>query len=272
MLEAQEPDSSSALFRMRESERSFAKSSAMYGTKHAFVEFLNDFSLIYTNGWIKNGKDHWSKREPSPQILKWEPEYMDISLSRDFGVSTGPWEAQEYRPNTRPLGTGYFLSVWVAGDDGRWKVQLDAGINCPPPPDEKKHSFSFPPGNDRPVVNKPRENHEAKILMEEEMKMLDLWKKKPSYSTWSSFLEKDSRIMRKGHSPSQNPDTLRKWIEEDRKLLTWEAQGSAMARSADLGYTYGIVESKGKKGNFVRIWKKNAEGEWKITIDMFNID
>lgn len=269
---AQEPDSSSAIFRMLESERLFAKSSAMNGTKHAFMAFLNDFSQIYVNEWITEGKDHWSKRAPAPQVLKWEPEYMDISLSRDFGVSTGPWEAQEYRPNTKPVGTGYFLSVWVAGADGKWKVQLDAGISCPPPTDEKKHLFSFPPGDDIPVLNPPHQDYTAMILMDEEEKMLKAWKMNPSFSTWSSFLEKEARIMRKGVLPSQNHDLLRKWIEEKGKLLTWEAQGSSVAGSADLAYTYGIVKSAGKKGNFVRIWRKNAEGDWKITIDMFNID
>lgn len=269
---AQEPDSSSALFRMLESERLFAKTSAMNGTKNAFSEFLDDYSLIYTSEWIMNGKAYWIKRTPSPQVLKWEPEFMDISLSRDFGISTGPWEAQEYRPNTKSVGTGYFLSVWTVGEDGKWKVALDAGISCPPPPDDRKHLFSFPSGDDKPVLNPPNEQYTAIILMDEEAKMLEAWKRDPSFSTWSSFLDKNARIMRKGHFPSQNPELLRKWIEETGKLVTWEAQGSSVASSADMAYTYGITGSQGRKGNFVRIWKKNAEGEWKISIDMFNID
>lgn len=35
-----------------------------------------------------------------------------LSAERNFGISTGPWEAQEYRPNTKPLVTGYFITVW----------------------------------------------------------------------------------------------------------------------------------------------------------------
>lgn len=272
LLMAQEPDSTSALSGMLESERSFSRASAMNGTRDAFAEYLDEFSVIFTSQWITNGKEVWSKRAPSPRILKWEPEYMDISLSRDFGVSTGPWEAQEYRPNTSPVGTGYFLSVWAVGEDGKWKVKLDAGISCPPPPDEKKHLFSFPEGDDKPVLDPPRQKYDAKILIDEESEMLGTWKKNPSFSTWSSFLEKDARIMRNGHLPSQDRDTLRKWISEVGNMLTWEAQGGAVASSADLACTYGIAEAQGKKGNFVRIWRKNAEGQWKITIDMFNID
>lgn len=45
-----------------------------------------------------------------------------------------------------------------------------------------------------------------------------------------------------------------------------------MAGSADLAYTYGNAQSTGQKGSFVRIWRKNADGEWKIAIDMINFD
>lgn len=272
VLSAQEPDSSSALFRMLEAERSFAKASAMNGTRDAFAEFLAEFSMIFTDEWISNGKEYWTSRSPAPRILKWEPEYMEIADSRDFGISTGPWEAQEYRPNTKPVGTGYFLSVWSVQEDGTWKAVLDAGISCPPPLKGSEHPFSFPPGDDKPVPNPASFEYTATILIDEEAKLLEAWRKDPSYTTISSFIDKDIRSMRNGHLPSQNPDTLKKWIAETGKSLTWEARGSGVAGSADLAYTYGIAQTSGKKGNFVRIWRKNAEGEWKISVDLINLN
>jgi len=103
---AQEPDSSSALFSMRDAERNFARSSVMYGRNTAFVENFAEESVIFTDRWLTNGKQFSKERKPTPVVLKWEPEFMDISGSRDFGISTGPWEAQEYRPNTAPLSNG----------------------------------------------------------------------------------------------------------------------------------------------------------------------
>ena len=103
---AQEPDSSSALFSMRDAERNFARSSVMYGRNTAFVENFTEESVIFTDRWLTNGKQFSKERKPTPVVLKWEPEFMDISGSRDFGISTGPWEAQEYRPNTAPLSNG----------------------------------------------------------------------------------------------------------------------------------------------------------------------
>ena len=103
---AQEPDSSSALYSMRDAERNFARASVMYGRNAAFVENFADESVIFTDRWLTNGKQFSKERKPTPVVLKWEPEFMDISESRDFGISTGPWEAQEYRPNTAPLSNG----------------------------------------------------------------------------------------------------------------------------------------------------------------------
>ena len=89
MLGAQEPDSSSALFNLREAERNFARASASFGRKEAFQEYLAKGSIIFTDKWITNGKEFWQNRKAAPSILKWEPEFMDISESLDFGISTG---------------------------------------------------------------------------------------------------------------------------------------------------------------------------------------
>ena len=77
---------------------------------------------------------------------------MDISDSRDFGISTGPWEAQEYRPKTAPVSAGYFLTVWKKQSDGAWKVILDAGSTTPVP-GGKEHTFTFPAGADKAIAN-----------------------------------------------------------------------------------------------------------------------
>ena len=51
-----------------------------------------------------------------------------------------------------------------------------------------------------------------------------------------------------------------------------------MSISGDLGYTYGISEVKtgesgsvvNRRGSYLRIWKKQSDGEWKVVLDMAN--
>jgi ketosteroid isomerase-like protein len=201
--------------------------------------------------------------------LKWEPEFVQVSSGEDFGISTGPWEAQEYRPNTRPLGTGYFLSAWEKQQDGSWKVILDAGISSPPP--QNPHSFSSAdviastkPAN---AVSSGAEGPET-----EESKMLERWKANPVSSTYKSFLGAKVRLMRNGHLPSTSQDTINSWLSGMDRLIRWKTSGSRTSRSGDLGFTYGYIEKAKGAGSYVRFWQKDASGAWKIIIDMMNIN
>jgi len=274
---AQEPDSSSALFHMREAERNFAKESAMYGRNASFVENFADESVIFTDKWLTNGKQFSKDRKATPVVLKWEPEFMDISESRDFGISTGPWEAQEYRPNTAPVSTGYFLTVWKKQSDGAWKVILDAGLTTPVPPGNK-HTFSFPAGADKAVLNPGKENIESlsKELSDKEKQNLTVWKNNPVTSTYASFLANNVRMQLNGHLPTTNADTIKVWIGQLDKTLSWKSVGAGAASSGELGFTYGLLEIPGNpketKGHYVRIWRKRPGASWNIVLEMMSID
>jgi hypothetical protein len=267
MMGAQEPDSSSALFNLREAERNFARASASFGRKEAFQEYLATRSIIFTDKWITNGKEFWQKRKAAPSILKWEPEFMDISQSLDFGISTGPWEAQEYRPYTKPLAYGYFLSVWEK-QQGVWKVILDAGIATPPLPDHI-HTFTFPSDRKINSIIKEADKNAADQLVKEELKLLDSWKTN-NVSEYMSFLSPDARMMLNGHLPVTDTDSVKASISKRDRSILWSSEGAGIAKSDDLGFTYGYLQKSGQSsGNYVRIWKKLPEG-WKIIIEMLN--
>jgi ketosteroid isomerase-like protein len=274
---AQEPDSSSALYSMREAEQNSAKASAMYGRNAAFFENFAAESVLFTGKWITTGKQFSKEQKGRPIVLKWEPEYMDIAGSRDFGISTGPWEVQEYRPGTSPLSTGYFLTVWKKQADGTWKVILDGGGTTPPKKDNK-HSFSFPAGADKAVFNPPVLDVGllSKELTDREYQFLQDWVISRTPSTYGSYLAPDARMQLSGHLPTTNADTINTLIAHFDKNLSWKTSGSGAATSGDMGFTYGLLEIPGNteiiKGHYVRIWKKQPGANWKIAIEMINID
>jgi ketosteroid isomerase-like protein len=274
---AQEPDSSSAIFSMREAERNFARASLMFGRNSAFVENFAEESVIFTDRWITSGKQFWKDLKASPVVLKWEPEFMDISESRDFGISTGPWESQEYRPNTEPLSTGYYLTVWKKESNGIWKVILDAGSTTPANK-SYAHQFSFPFGADRTIPDPPVMNTELvrQELMDREKQILSEWEKDHLNSTYSSFLAPNAIIERKGHLPTSNADTINFLIGKLNRKLVWKTVGAGAASSGDLGFTYGILEyqepSASGKGHYVRIWRKRSGASWNIVLEMISTD
>ncbi|MBI1941234.1 MAG: SgcJ/EcaC family oxidoreductase [Acidobacteria bacterium] len=80
-------------------------------------------------------------------------------------------------------------------------------------------------------------------------------------------------------------DGIRKWATE---MITnpgfavgWQVTKAEAARSSDLGYTMGTYEltvhdPKGKpvtdRGKYITVWKKQADGTWKVAADIFNSD
>jgi ketosteroid isomerase-like protein len=67
-------------------------------------------------------------------------------------------------------------------------------------------------------------------------------------------------------------------LDEKAKLL-WQPKEARMAKSEDLGYTWGLYQlilsgDPGKlqvhHGKYVSIWRKNAAGNWKLILDMGN--
>jgi ketosteroid isomerase-like protein len=78
-------------------------------------------------------------------------------------------------------------------------------------------------------------------------------------------------------------DALVKAIASDfvNANLTWHANKVGVARSGDLGYTSGTYDNSFKdpsgktiydKGKYLTVWKKQADGEWKVLYDVFNSD
>jgi ketosteroid isomerase-like protein len=64
-------------------------------------------------------------------------------------------------------------------------------------------------------------------------------------------------------------------------VMKWQVTKVEAARSGDFGYTVGAYEmtmtdAKGKpvtdRGKYTTIWKKPADGKWKVVVDMSNSD
>lgn len=61
--------------------------------------------------------------------------------------------------------------------------------------------------------------------------------------------------------------------------ISWDVQGTSASASGDVGYSWGTAQltMTGPDGSpmtseekYVTVWRKNAAGEWKIAIDIFN--
>jgi len=69
------------------------------------------------------------------------------------------------------------------------------------------------------------------------------------------------------------------FLDDKNNRLTWAPIGADISVSGDLGYTYGTFEFRSKdkdgkqtvdRGKYMTVWKRQADGSWKVAVDMGN--
>jgi ketosteroid isomerase-like protein len=98
-----------------------------------------------------------------------------------------------------------------------------------------------------------------------------------------AFCDEQASMLAPNAPIATGKDAIAKLIADDfaHDNITWHANKVGVARSGDLGYTSGTTEmnfkdASGKsnhdKGKYLTVWKKQADGSWKVLCDMFNSD
>ncbi len=249
-----------------DAELAFAKTSKEKSTKDAFLENLAHDGIIFSNGEPVNGLDTWKKRPASNGVLFWWPVFADISLSEDFGYTTGPYQMSKDK-NSDPFAFGYYATVWKKNGSGVWKVAADLGIY-----------FEKPEEDNHPLRTVRRSSSKGKKPLPSSKEGLTFIEQ--SYTQWlnetgNSFLpeyfSRECRIHRSGNWPYTSWKVIEN-IQEDRQFY-FEPVDADVSVSGDLGYTYGKVKIESKDGNmekanYLRVWKREAGSNWKIVLDV----
>lgn len=269
---AQEPDSLSDLRAMVEAERAFARMAVTHGVRDAFVENLSDDAIIFRPGPVK-GRPVWQDRKPLALVIRWEPEYVDIAASGDFGYSTGPAEYLSVRPLTPAISYGYYVSIWTKQADGKWKVALDIGTEVPKL-DNSEIKIHFPGGADmRKTFSKVNTETEKTSLVKFEEEFNKIYAENRKMESYLRYVASAARFYRDGQFPESRVDSI-KLILSQRKNISWKPIDGAVAVSGDMGYTYGSYnisnEDKTEEGYYFRIWKKENKQGWQIVIDVLS--
>lgn len=100
---------------------------------------------------------------------------------------------------------------------------------------------------------------------------------------WLSFFAEDGAMMPAGEGIVRGHDAIRGTmgpvLAAPGHSLRWKPTSAEIAASEDLGYTFGTFtstspgpngESTTRHGKYVTIWKKQADGSWKVVMDIGN--
>jgi ketosteroid isomerase-like protein len=92
------------------------------------------------------------------------------------------------------------------------------------------------------------------------------------------YIDSNGVLLRPNNLPIAGADAIDYLIRQNDSgyILKWEPRNGGVAKSGELGYTYGIYALKPSQkdtiiyGTYVSIWKKEKNGKWKYVLDTGN--
>jgi ketosteroid isomerase-like protein len=90
------------------------------------------------------------------------------------------------------------------------------------------------------------------------------------------YIDSNGVLLKPNEYPIIGADAIDYLIQQNDSVFTlqWQPKGGAVAKSGELGYTYGLYALKAKDstvyGTYVSIWKKQSDGSWKFVLDSGN--
>ncbi len=265
-----------ALRSLADAERAFASLSVVEGIKASFVAYLADDGILFRPGPVAGKK--WMEDRPAPKgLLTWRPAFVDVARANDMGYTTGPWEFRKESPQDKPVGYGHFVTVWKRQADGKWKVAVDLGISHPELPAAVSNPALVSPA-DTWAKKLPKTDAEAEraALLKVESEFSKSAAARKSTDALLAHFADDVRLYRPDNFPAVGREAARALLALKPGSMTLQAAKSEVSRSGDVGYSYGAYEFKAadgktsEEGNYLRIWKKQSDGKWKVVLDLWD--
>lgn len=123
---------------------------------------------------------------------------------------------------------------------------------------------------------------EKQALIKTDSEFSNLSKEKGMNEAFLTYVAEDGVLLRRNSLPIKGKNVIREKLlssPDTSVTLTWEPQYADVAKSGELGYTYGIYVIKGRdekgnpasvKGTYCSIWKRDEKRNWKFVLDTGN--
>ncbi|MFZ4059093.1 MAG: YybH family protein [Ferruginibacter sp.] len=115
-------------------------------------------------------------------------------------------------------------------------------------------------------------------MMETDRSFSKLSETKGMRAAYMEYIDSNGVLLRPHTFPLSGADAI-DYISQGNDssyTMTWEPRGATIAKSGDLGYTYGIYSIRPKDsdtthfGTYLSIWKRQTNGGWKFVLDTGN--
>ncbi|MEO6538748.1 MAG: hypothetical protein ABIT07_04145 [Ferruginibacter sp.] len=128
------------------------------------------------------------------------------------------------------------------------------------------------------IVESKDNGQEKMMLIDADKAFSNLSEARGMKQAFLEFMDSNGVLLRPKHTPIIGANAIEYLIQlnDSSYTLTWQPQHAIVAKSADIGYTYGLYALHPKVkdtviyGTYVSIWKKQQDGKWKFVLDTGN--
>ena len=256
-------------------ERAFSKLSEEKGIKEAFLFYLADDSIVFRPKPVPGRKVYEAAPDDSSALLTWEPAYAEVAPDGDLGYTTGPYQVQDKSKPADPARHGHYVSLWQKQPNGLWKVVLDVGISHPQPGFRPVEVMTRKETARPKRLVKVDRLSELNNLLKVEADFLAKAAADGILAAYAAFGHDDIRFYRDNLLPMTGIEALAKESSTGPARLTWEPTDGDVSRWGTLGYVFGTAKAGSDASahpeaasSYLRIWRKTADGQWKIALDL----
>jgi ketosteroid isomerase-like protein len=252
------------------SERAFAAASLEKGVHEAFLMNLAPDAIAFLPLPGPARPAHEGKPKTSVK-LSWGPTWVAVSSAGDLALSTGPWQVKHNEKTLIKVSTGWFFSVWRRQPDGVWKVVVDAGIASPVTfdlPQTVENGFNGTPAATPSAGGAAK----ARSGVTEAERAVSAAATAGLGKAITAQADPHIRVYREGKAAAFGSTAANALLSGDTRKVSCTADDVVTSASGDLGYAYGTCVGEGgespSKHGFLRVWRMQADGAWKILADV----
>lgn len=120
---------------------------------------------------------------------------------------------------------------------------------------------------------------EEKInLLKSDKAFSDMCVQQGMKAAFLQFMDSNAVLLRSNFMPIVGAGAIDYLIQQNDTAysINWQPQNAVVSKSADMGYTFGVYAVHPKYldtvlyGTYINIWKKDAQGVWKLALDSGN--
>ncbi|MDA0805414.1 MAG: hypothetical protein O3A23_07180 [Proteobacteria bacterium] len=267
-----------------QADQRFAQLTTQAGRRAAFLEFLASDSVVFRDGPVDALTLYSSPSfAEAASEIDWKAHYVDVSYAGDVGLSAGPLTVFN---DTGTDSYGHLISIWRSSSAG-WELMADIVVNIPgflSLDVEPNYSDTLPviAETANPISMTVAENTLQSLVDADELFGRSINFRGGQRALLRYGLE-NTRVYLPGMGPAVGAEAASSVYGAflDNQLATTNPinlnnVGAYLSSSREMGYTYGTMETDsdaaeaGFRTSYMRLWRFNQEGEWRIAVEVLS--